>query len=76
MPPLARLTIGHYALAACALLALACGLELFMIRDLQDALAAEPQAADARIARLEKAVAELEHRLSPRIIAVSRPESE
>jgi len=63
MPSPAKLTIGHFAFACSMLLAVVCGLEFFMFRNMKDAMAAQVRSADSRIANLETAVAKIEHRL-------------
>lgn len=64
MPSPAKLMIGHYAFACSLLLAFVCGLEFFMFRNMQDAMTAQIQSADARIANLENATAKIVHRLN------------
>jgi len=71
MPSLAKPTIGQYALGFCILLAIVCGLQFFKIRNMDGRMVAQAQSADARIAKLENAIAQIKHRLStPRTIPV------
>ena len=60
----AKPTIGHCAIACSILLAIVCGLEFVMIRNMKDATTAQIQSADARIAKLENSIARIEHRLN------------
>ena len=71
MPSPARPTIGHFTFVCCIVLAFFCGLQFFMWRNLRNAMTDQTQAANARIANLEHAIAKINHRLNtPRIVPV------